>query len=94
MSMPDLNMQQKLQSLANELRAAADFYFSLSEASKREQVVTALRESLGHFTKRAKESLPQSVKTDENGGCPPGWKPCRDGSCVPPGEDCPPMPPE
>jgi hypothetical protein len=82
--------QQKFQRLANEFKSAADFYFTASEPSKQAKVVTALRESLRQFTKKAKKSMPSNLLNSENRGCPPGWKPCEDGSCVPQDENCPP----
>jgi hypothetical protein len=88
MSMPNQDTQQKFQSLADEFRAAADLYFNLSVSSEQEKVLTALRESFRHFTKKAKQSFPKSVQAN-NGGCPPGWFLCDDGSCVPRPADCP-----
>lgn len=86
--MPNGNEHDELQRLTRKFEEAADFYFMRTEPSRRADVVAALRGSLGNFTRTARENLPKAIK-DQNGGCPVGWDPCPDGSCVPEGDPCP-----
>lgn len=44
-------------------------------------------DSLNRFSREWKSNIPNAA-TMANEGCPAGWNPCPDGSCVPPGVDC------
>lgn len=90
--MPNGNPHDDLERLKRKFEEAADFYFARAEPSKPAEVVAALRASLGSFTKAAKGSLRPAV-LEQNRGCPIGWKPCPDGSCVPEEDPCPPPQP-
>lgn len=85
--MPEIS-DVTLKSTAGSIQQSVDEAFDKAPDSESKiQVLQSFYLSLNRFSRDWKSHIPNAASM-KNQGCPDGWEPCPDGSCVPPGVGC------
>lgn len=85
--MPEIS-DVTLKSTAGSIQQSVDEAFDKAHDNESKiQVLQSFYLSMNRFSRDWKSHIPNAASM-ENQGCPPGWDPCPDGSCVPPGAGC------
>lgn len=85
--MPEIS-DVTLKSTAGSIQQGVDEAFDKAPDNESKiQVLQSFFLSLNRFSRDWKSHIPNAASMD-NQGCPDGWEPCPDGSCVPLGVGC------